>query len=438
MRSSIEGAILESYYNFVSRKLYRRISLENLYNLLREAIRPLEKIQVDVRESTGYILAEDVVSPVDRPHLDISHVDGFAVRCEDVAEASESNPVKLRIVEGVDSRRAEEYELKRGEAVLVETGYPLPRGADAVVPVEMTRLEDNYVIISARIPCGFHVFHKASDLQKGEVIARKGERITPMIMKTLMDLGIEKVLVYRRPRVALLNIGSEVVDEPVPPGKGLVPASTKYLMNALITHYGGKIVHEEIIPDDPSEIVRRIREVLPSVDMVVTIGGVSMGPKDYTWISLYEYFKPEYYWRGTKIHPARSLSGMVVNGKPVINQPGLPQSSLSAAVFAILPLLNHLQGRGLRLELPYTVGESTEEYVFHKFIDHYRIRYANILNSKINVIMTVESYDLSPILKSNGFIIIPPMKDKIEKNEKLIVYHLPGVHNPPIEQLPLP
>lgn len=429
---------MESYYSFVSRKLYKRMNLENVYALLRDVVPPLEKIHVDVRESIGYVLAEDVVSPVDRPHLDISHADGFAVRCEDIAEASESNPVKLRIVEGVDSRRAEIYELKRGETVLVETGYPLPRGAGAVVPVEMTRLEGNYVVINARIQCGFHVFHRASDLHKGEIVAGKGERITPIIMKALMDLGIDKVLVYRRPRVALLSIGTEVVDEPVPPGKGLIPASTKYLMSALIMNYGGKIVYEEIIPDEPKKIVDRIKEVLPSADMAVTIGGVSMGPKDYTWISLYEYFRPKYYWRGTKIHPARSLSGMVVNGKPIINQPGLPQSSISATVFIILPLLNYLQGRGLRLELPYTTSESAEEYVFYKYVDHYRIRYVNILDGKLKIIMTVKSYNLSPILKSSGFIIIPPMKDKIEKDEKLIVYHLPEIRNPPVKQLPLP
>ncbi|MCD6301068.1 MAG: molybdopterin molybdotransferase MoeA [Staphylothermus sp.] len=420
---------MQSIHGFAARKIYRHIDLNKVYEMIKNNVKTTNVISIDVRKSTGYILAEDVYSPFDRPAYDISHVDGYAIRYEDLSEASGEH-VKFKIVKGINSRKAHKYEIGKGEAVFVETGYPLPRGADTVIPIEDTVLMEDYVMIPKKYRRGEHVFRKATDYKKGELIIKKGTRITPFMIKALLDLGIGEIKVYRKPCIIVYSVGDELVDEPFSNEEWKLPMSTKYLDRHVIEHYGGQVIDEIKLPDDPRTIASSIREELERADLLITIGGVSMGPKDHTWITLYEEFKPKYYWRGTKIHPARSLSGLIIGEKLVINQPGLHQSSFSALFFVIVPVINYLQGLTLEPNYPYTIARIKNDYINKKYINHYRLRPAKVSGEEAQIINAKGSYYLKPILESNGFIVLKPGIDHLKTGEPTRIYYFPPINHP--------
>ncbi|ABN70678.1 MoeA domain protein, domain I and II [Staphylothermus marinus F1] len=415
-------------YLFALKKIYHHMDLDKFYQLVREHVKQTRIIELDVRESLNHVLAENIYSPYDRPLFDLSHADGFAVKYDDIRNASEDNPVKLRIVRNINSRKANDYTLKNGEAIFVETGYPLPIGADTVIPIEDTIVENEYVYIRKPLPRFSHVFPRGSDYSRGEQVFSKGTRITPFILKTLLDLGVGEIRVYDKPRVALFSVGDELVDEPFDPINWRLPTSTRFLEKYAIEYYGGLIIREDKLPDDPKSIVEAVSSVVGEADIIVTIGGVSMGPRDHTWISLYEAFKPQHYWRGLKMHPARSTSGLFIDGKSIINQPGLHQSSLSALILVITPVLNYVQGQILEPRYPCINLSLMNKYVENKYIDHYRVRPVKIHGSKCEIIDLKGSYYLSPINMSDGFTVLKPGTREINVGDNIRVCFYEPIH----------
>ncbi len=396
-------------YSFIYEKIYKHMDLSKLYDLIRNNVRPLKTIRIDVRNAYNYVLAEDIYSPIDRPIDDLSHVDGFAVRYEDVKHASRESPVRLRIVKDINPRSAGEHEIREGEAVFVETGYPIPKGSDLVIPAEDVEIRDEYIIVYKSYEKYQHVFPRGTDYKAGSLVFRKGTRISPFMIKTMLDLGIGKIVVYDKPRVAIYSVGNELVDQPYDPSTGKLPTSTRIVDKYAVEYYGGIVIEEGKLNDDPGEIVGTIDNILDFVDMVITIGGVSMGPRDYSWISLYKKYKPRHYWRGLKIHPARSTSGLIIGDKIIINQPGLHQSSLSALILVITPILNYLQGMGIEPRYKCFRMISYRDYFENKMIDHYRVRPVRIINDSFGEILSMKgSYYLSPVNNGDAFTVLKP------------------------------
>lgn len=418
----------------VKSRLYRYLSPSIALRILVEGLGRREYL-IDVRRALNKVLAEDVYSPIDRPWINLSHVDGFAVYSKDTLGATSTRPIKLRVVEGVNSRNAHEYSLKNGETVFVETGYPVPEGADAVIPVEAVKVVDNYVLVYSSVKPGFNITPKAGDVGKGELIARRGTIITPAIQKLMMDLGIRNIRVYDNPRVVVIGVGDELVDEIVPPTTSKIPNSSTYMVKGILEYHGANIVDTMILPDDPERIVNEVRGLVNNVDVVVTIGGVSMGPKDYTWKSLKEKLGAAKYFRGLRIQPGRATSGLRIGNSVVINMPGLPQSTLASLVFILLPLINYLRGIGLYIKLPYTIAVNKRKVEVKKYPSFHRIRYVTLQDKYAEVVAETDSYYISPIALTDGFTIIPPGKTIIDKNEEIKVYHLPPVHEVPYSDI---
>ncbi len=387
-------------------------------------------ISLDVRLAYNRVVAEDIYSPVDRPWTDISHVDGYAIKSSDTEKASSSKPVVLKIVKEVDPRYADSYELSSGEAVFVETGYPIPRGADAVIPIEAVREVNDQLYIYTPVKKYYNVFRRGSDVHRNSLILRKGSTITPAVQKLLIDLGISRVRVYQKPKISILLVGDEIVDTPIPPSTKAIPASTKYLLKNIIEYYGGEVASIKYVRDEPSQIANIVENMVEEHDIIVTVGGVSMGPKDFTWISLYKHFRPKIYFRGTKIHPGRSTSGLLIKNKIVINLPGLPQSTIAGLLFILIPLINYFNGLESKIILPYITLKSKKTYNLSKYYGFYRIRYANIDlgNRVVEIQEDVESYFVSPIVYSDGIVVVEPSRKRIVEGEYVKVYFLPPIH----------
>ncbi len=407
-------------------RLYRYSDPVDVLEMFRAYLEPRVQ-EIDTRYSYGYVLAEDIYSPIDRPFTDISHVDGYAVRSIDTRGASSRNPVRLRVVRDVDPRNAHRYRLGTGEAVFVETAYPLPEGADAVVPVESVRREDDTVVIYREVSSGSDVFHRGSDFRNGEKIASRGDVIGLSLYRALMDLGVKRVKVYRRPRIAIVGVGSELTEEIVEPSTERITASSSYFLKHLLEHHGARVVYTGLAKDDPADLVSKINYLLRKrIDLIVTIGGVSMGPKDFTWITLYRYYAPKVFFRGLKIHPGRSTSGLLAGDTPVINLPGLPQSTLAGTLFLLLPMINYMLGRGFNIELPYTMAYFDKDYIFDKYIGFYRLRFLKIDydSGKAEMIRGLGSYHVSIFLKSDAFTIVEPGVKELNKGSRIKAYFL--------------
>lgn len=407
-------------------KLYKYMRPEVVVEHLVAGLRRRSET-VDVRNSLGRFLAEDVRAPVARPWTHISHVDGFAVRSADTSGASSSSPAVLRLVEGVDSRNAHLYELRQGEAVYVETGYPLPSGADAVIPVEATKVEGGRVYIFRPVSPGQDVFPKGADVEEGALIARAGTKVTPMLRKLLIDLGIPEVKVFARSRVALFPVGDEIVDEVVPPTTSKIPNSSGYAVADAIRYYGGEVVHTKILPDDPATIRDEVAAVIDDVDLVVTIGGVSLGPRDRTWSAIKEAVKARWSFRGIMTHPGRVTSGIALDGAAVINLPGLPQSTFTGTLFVLIPVLRYLQGQEPVPRYPSITLVHRGEYVAREYISFRRLRFVSIDREagEARIYPRKGSYYVSPMALSDGVTIIPPGKESIGDGEEIRVWFPP-------------
>ncbi len=408
---------------FQLKKLYKYVEPKKAVEILTQPVKPTKSMEMDIREACFHTVAEDIYSPIDRPWINISHFDGFAVRSSDTREASSSKPVKLKVISEVDSRNAHLYTLGEKEAVYVETGYPFPVNADAVVPVEAVKHQGDHIFVYSPVNPGFHVISVSGDVSKGELILRKGAIITPAIQNLLISLGINRVLVHRPPKTAVVAIGSELTDEVVVPSTTKIPASSTYMVENTIKYYGGVIVEKTIVGDDKREIIETVYRLLDIADLIITIGGVSLGPKDLTWTSIYEEFKPHYYVRGIKIHPGRATSGFNINRRVIVNLPGLPQSTFTGLVTVVLPILNYMLGRGLELKLPFIKARSKRRYIVKEYPSFYRLRFAIVDNEGVDLIVdNNSSYFIKPIALSNGFTVIPPNKTIIEENEELQIF----------------
>ncbi|MEM4971463.1 MAG: molybdopterin molybdotransferase MoeA, partial [Sulfolobales archaeon] len=302
----------------------------------------------NISEALGRYLAEDIVSPVDVPPFDRAVVDGYAVRSRDTFGASPNSPVILRVKGVIKVGSKADQDLGEGEAYEIQTGAPLPRGADAVVMYEHTRrIDKDAVEIYRPVPPMGNVSRRGEDVRAGEKILARGVRLAPWDLGVIASIGIPRIHVYR-PLIALICTGSELVEvdnariEDLA-GRGLVINSTRFAIEGLARQLGFDVEYMGIVPDDSEEIYRAISKALELGDAVVTIGGVSVGSSDNT-VEAVKRFEPEYLVHGIAIRPGRPTSIAVVRGKPVIMLSGFPVAAITGFEALAKPVLLHMVG----------------------------------------------------------------------------------------------
>ena len=315
-------------------------------------VRPLEAERIPILEALGRVLAEEVVSDIDIPPFDNSAMDGYAVRAADVAGA----PVRLTVKGSVAAGYVAAARLEPGTAIRIMTGAPMPEGADAVVPFEETgdadrpkeaRLASPATEIEVRVAVRprDHVRPAGEDLRRGEVVMEPGRAIRAQEIGVLASLGRATVLAHRRPRVAILATGDELleVDEPLAPGK--IRNSNEYTNTALVTRTGGIPLRLGIARDTTGELTAKIREGLAQgADLFLTSGGVSVGDYDVVKDVLGAEGRMQF-WQ-VNMRPGKPLAfGLLPGGVPLIGLPGNPVSAMVSfeqfARPAILKMLGH-------------------------------------------------------------------------------------------------
>jgi putative molybdopterin biosynthesis protein len=294
----------------------------------------------------GLALAKDVVAVVDVPPFDRSNVDGFAVRSADLAAAGEALPVRLRLNgEVIACGTAPLLPVSQGTATQIATGGPIPRGADAVVMVEHTQpVGDSAIEVRRAASPGQFVSYAGSDMARGEVLLRAGTLIGSREIGMLAASGVARVSVVRRPRVAIISTGDELVQ----PGEPLRPAAifdtNGAIVSAAVSENGGEAHFLGAFPDDENKLEAVMREALATSDMLILSGGTSKGEGDVSHRIVARLGKPGIIAHGVALKPGKPLCLAVCDGKPVVILPGFPTSAMFTFHDMIVPVLRRLAG----------------------------------------------------------------------------------------------
>lgn len=332
------------------------ISVDEALAEILSHIRPLEAERVPILEALGRVLAEEIISDIDIPPFDNSAMDGYAVRAADVVSAAPDSPVRLAVVGNVAAGYVAAARVEPGTAIRIMTGAPLPEGSDAVVPYEDTsdfdRPKDERLAVPAdeievRRPAevGANVRPAGEDIRRGELVMVPGRVIRPQEIGVLASLGHETALVHRRPRVAILATGDELLEvhEPLRPGK--IRNSNEYTNAALVVRTGGVPIRLGIARDTAADLTAKIRAGLEQgADLFLTSGGVSVGDYDVVKDVLDAEGQMQF-WQ-VRMKPGKPLAfGLLAGGVPLLGLPGNPVSAMVSfeqfARPAILKMLGH-------------------------------------------------------------------------------------------------
>src|SRR5579875_907842 len=299
-------------------------------------------------EALGRVLAEDVYADIDVPPFDNSAMDGYALIAADTAGASRERSAVLRVVGDRPGGRVPDTFLHRGEAIRIMTGAPMPPGADAIVRVEDTERGEavqggeDVVCVRVAASAGRDVRWAGEDVRAGDLILPRGTLVRPAEVGMLAMLGRRHVQVVRRPRVAVLTTGDELVDvdEPVTPGK--IRNVNLYSIMAQVRWCGGEPLSLGVARDTIAELEAKVREGM-TADLLVTSAGVSMGDYDVVKVVLDKLGHIDF-WR-VNMKPARPLAFGRIGGIPMFGLPGNPASSMVAFEQFVRPALLKMQGR---------------------------------------------------------------------------------------------
>jgi molybdenum cofactor synthesis domain-containing protein len=401
---------------------------------------------VSLAESRGRFLAQDVVADSDLPPFDRAQMDGYALRASDV----QSVPAKLKIVGESAAGRGWHHELKPGEAVRIMTGAPVPRGADSVQQVELTReLREGHAIGQASgdgvdrgdgnsegnseveilepVALGRSIVARGNEIKSGETVLRAGEQISAATMAVLASFGYAQVKVGRRPRVAVLATGSELVAVDEKPGQDQIRDSNNYSIRAYSELAGAIVEQLPLAGDDTSLLKRQISDAALRSDIVVTSGGVSVGAYDFTKPALRE-LGAEVFFERVALRPGKpTVFARLPNGTLFFGLPGNPVSvSVTFNLFARTAMLAMqaatnpaLRGDWAVLERPVKGTVERESYLPAQ------------LSTTEEGVLTAQplkwggSSDFVGFVRATSMIIVPPGTGLLEAGTKVRVARLP-------------
>ncbi len=318
------------------------ISADEALNLVLDNVAPLAMERAAISAALNRVLGEEIRSTRAIPGFDNSAMDGYAVRAADISDASESNPVSLKVLETVGAGVMPTRAVGSGEAIRTMTGAPIAEGADTIVQVERTRGTESSVDILITAEKGAFVRPRGEDLKEGELVISAGKTLSAADIGMLASLNRAMVDVYRRPRVAIVATGDELVDIDQVPSGAQVVNSSAYALAAAITEAGAEPVILKVARDRAEEVRERLSDAL-AFDVVLSTGGVSVGQFDHVKQVLDELGLRQLF-HGVAQKPGRPLKFGTIGGKPVFGLPGNPVSTMVCFYLYVRPALRKMGG----------------------------------------------------------------------------------------------
>jgi molybdopterin molybdotransferase len=341
-----------------------RISIEDARRQVLEHTGTLEAEQVDLDDALGRVLAEDAVAPNPVPPFDCSTMDGFALRAADTAAA----PATLTLVDEARAGKGAGAQLEPGQAIRISTGAPIPGGADAVIRQELTSTDDVTVTVDEAVAEGNDVRVAGGDIPVGAVVLKAGTLLTGPEIGVLAAVNIPRPSVVRRPRIAIVSTGDELLDPGTPLKPGQIRDTNSYALSAAARLAGAEIISRVKVGDDREQTIATIRDALDGADILVTIGGVSVGPHDHVRPALEALGARQVFGR-VSLRPGGQICFFVAqDGTLCFALPGNPVSATVSFRLFVVAAIDALMGhaRGARrttataaTELPGRIGRTT-------------------------------------------------------------------------------
>lgn len=313
-------------------------------------------------EALDCVLAEDIVSPMNLPAWDNSAVDGYAVRCADIENAAENNPIHLRVTGEIPAGAEDGGALEPQTCVRIFTGAPIPKGADAVVMQEDTRPHhEGFVAVVESSEAGENIRRAGDDVTTGEVVLRAGTLLGPAQIGMAAAIGRHELQAHPRPRVGILVTGGEIVEPGRPLAPGKIYDSNSYALDGWVRRAGCEAVSLGIADDTREDLHEKLDYGLSECDALITVGGVSVGEYDLVKDVLAELGCEQKFWR-VAMRPGKPFVFGTRGDRFVFGLPGNPVSAAVTFLVLVRPAL--LKLRGLKeLELPTVQAEAAEDFV---------------------------------------------------------------------------
>jgi molybdopterin molybdotransferase len=323
-------------------------------------VRRQPALRLPLDDALDGVLAEDIVSPLDIPAWTNSAMDGYAARGEDVRGASEEHPVRLRVIEHIPAGAFPTRPLGPGEVARIFTGAPLPQGADTVIRQEDTDQGAETVTIVRDRDVGVNIRRAGEDIARGRTVLAAGTALGPAHLGVLASLAVSHPLVYRRPRVAILGSGDEIVDvdqpEEILSGRKTASSNTHTLL-ALVRQSGGEPINLGIARDTPASLREHLERALDA-DLLVTTAGISVGEHDYLRPVLEELGADLRFWK-LRMRPGAPVGFGLLERVPWVGLPGNPVSTMVTFELFVRPAIRKMCGHALpfRRSVPVRTAE---------------------------------------------------------------------------------
>lgn len=394
------------------------------------ALRPLGEEIVPLGQALGRVLAQDVAAPVDVPFFDRSNMDGYAVRAADTFGALEERPRRLRINrETVATGVVPQVEVLPGTATVIATGGMLPRGADAIVMVEHTAVQGDEVQVFRPVAPGAAITFAGSDIGRGEIVLRREECLSSRETGVLAALGIERITVYRRPRVAILSTGDELIAPGQPMRGSLVYDSNATILADAVRELGGEPVLLGIVPDQESPLRETLMSALEN-DVVLLSGGTSKGAGDLSYRVVADLPPPGIVAHGVALKPGKPIclaaTRIAVDRPPVpvVILPGFPTSAVFTFHEFVAPVIRALGGQ------PRGTAETTTARMPVR-VNSERGRTEFLLVSLVDGPQGLAAYPMgkgsgsvTAFSRADGFVTIPRQCEQLDEDTTVTVHLL--------------
>ncbi len=398
------------------------LPVEEALRRILEGVSPLPAETVPLMRAQGRVLAEDVAATRDQPPFDASSMDGYAVRAEDVTEP----PVTLRVIGEAPAGHALDRAIGPGEAARIFTGGPLPEGADTVIMQEHTKRQGDAVTILKGAPKGTFVRPRGMDYRAGEVLLKAGWRLGARAINLAASLNRPTLKVRRRPRVAILATGDELVLPGATPRADQIIASNSFGLAAFVQAEGGEPADLGLAPDDVDAIAERL-EAGREADVLITIGGASVGDRDHVREAFAKVGVALDFWK-IAMRPGKPLIFARRGEQRILGLPGNPVSSLVCALVFLRPLLAALLGMEHDPRMA-TARLGTDLPANDERQDHLRCRLDRAEDGTLiaHPFPRQDSAMLRLFTEADGLIIRPPHAPPAQAGEAVPVLLLEGL-----------
>ena len=404
------------------------VTFEEAKQLIEQQLqpKPLGTEEISLLDAYNRVLAEDAKSTLDIPPFSRSTVDGYAVKAQDTFGADENQPAKLKVCGVVSIGETPKVSVANGEAAEIVTGAPIPEGADAVVMVEDTQREDDVLDVFGSVTQNENVMKKGSDIKLGETVLKAGKILGSREIGVLAALGMAKVSVYVVPTVAVLSTGGEVTEpgKPLPPGK--IYDINAYSLCTAVRESGGKPIYRGVVQDEKEELREALEQALASADVVLTSGGVSVGPKDIIPATVDSLGEPGVFISGIAVKPGKPATVALIGKKPVFSFPGHPTSALLIFHLLAKPVIQVMAGKAAK-DMP-SIKAVADRRMFSAKGRRTFVMVTLILDEVKGLVAepveTGASGAITTLAKADGFVEIPENQQFIDADEEVRVWLL--------------